>query len=127
MSCPDQSTLRHYALAGIPEAQAAPVEEHLLICEACRRTVSEMDVFGPLLEETGRRVSAAYLHETDDGIITLELKAVPGPGWRARFWGENLEGSAVFDSPAEAYAHLRSAFDEMYPGHICTAACGGDA
>jgi anti-sigma factor RsiW len=123
---PDQKALRDYALAELRAAQIADVEEHLLVCEACRQTVAELDVFAPLLQRRGRRVSAAYLHETPDGPITLELRAIPDRKWSARFWGEKLEGSAVFASAEEACAHLRSVFCKMYPDHLCSGGCGGE-
>ena len=89
--------LQAYALEDLPESDVSIVEEHLLVCERCRQVVSELDVFAPTLRGWGRkRTSAAFLHETDDGPIRLELRALPDGKWAARFSGESLEGSAIF-------------------------------
>ncbi|HVX66193.1 MAG TPA: zf-HC2 domain-containing protein [Bryobacteraceae bacterium] len=117
--------LESYALEDLPESDLSAIEEHLLVCERCRQVVAELDVFAPTLRGWGRkRTSAAFVHETDDGPIRLELRALPDAKWAARFWGEALEGSAVFPSVREAYAHLRDVFSEMYPDHLCNQGCG---
>jgi hypothetical protein len=122
---PAARLLEAYALEDLPDADLSAVEEHLLVCERCRQIVSELDVFAPTLRGWGRkRTSAAFVHETDDGPIHLELRALPDAKWAARFWGDALEGSAVFGSVREAYAHLRSVFSEMYPDHLCNPGCG---
>ncbi len=117
--------LEAYSLEELPESELRPVEEHLLVCERCRQVVSELDVFAPALRGWGRRrTSAAFVHETDDGPVRLELRALPDDKWAARFSGENLEGSAVFHTVREAYAHLRAVFSQMYPDHLCGSGCG---
>jgi hypothetical protein len=122
---PPLRALEEYALERLVEAEVARVEEHLLLCESCRQIVSELDVFAPLLQGRGRgRRSAAFVHDTEDGLIRLELQTLPGSKWAARFWGENLEGTAVLMSAGEAYGHLRRVFGDMYPAHRCTSRCG---
>jgi anti-sigma factor RsiW len=116
--------LEGFVFGELPEDSLAPVEEHLLVCETCRQTVSELDVFARLFRHAGDGVSAAFVHATTDGPITLEIRALPGSQWSARFSGNRLEGQAVFGSAREAYAHLRRSFAEMYLQHLCTAECG---
>jgi hypothetical protein len=124
---PAVEVLERYVAGELSEAEAAPAEEHLLVCERCRQTVAELDVFEWLLTGAAHGVSAAFVHVTADGPITLEIRALQGSNWSARFWGDRLEGQAVFESPREAYVHLRRSFVEMFPEHLCTAACGGTA
>lgn len=122
---PNTRKLEKYTLEDLPNSELATVEEHLLVCERCRQVVSELDVFAPTLRGWGRkRTSAAFVHETEDGPIRLELRAMPDAKWAARFWGESLEGSAVFAEVGEAYIHLRNVFSEMYPDHLCSPTCG---
>jgi hypothetical protein len=42
---PNEEILEEYALHRLPEALAAPVEEHLLICPSCQEAVAENDQF----------------------------------------------------------------------------------
>jgi hypothetical protein len=44
-SHPGEDVLELYCLDRLSESEAAPVEEHLLVCEACQRRVTELDVF----------------------------------------------------------------------------------
>ncbi len=122
---PSAQLLESYSLEELPGSDLPALEEHLLVCEHCRQVVCELDVFAPALRGWGRkRNSAAFVHDTDDGRIWLELRALPDAKWAARFWGDTLEGSAVFQDVRDAYAHLRSVFSQMYPDHQCTSGCG---
>jgi anti-sigma factor RsiW len=113
---------RHVA-GELTETELAVVEEHLLVCETCRQTVSEMDVFAPLLR-SARGGSAAYSHATADGPVVLEIDPLPDSKWSARIHGSRLEGRAYLGSPREAYAYLRRSFAEMFPEHLCDEGCG---
>lgn len=42
---PGEDELELYCLDRLDEPQAAPIEEHLLVCEACRQRVTDLDVF----------------------------------------------------------------------------------
>jgi hypothetical protein len=42
-SHPDEETLELYALGRLPESQADPIEEHLLICGPCQNALKELD------------------------------------------------------------------------------------
>jgi hypothetical protein len=120
-----QVALESYSLQELPESRAAQVEEHLLVCEACRQMLSETDTFAMLFRKRPRgHAAAAFVHATEDGLISLELRALPGSRWSARFRGEQLEGQAILASPSEAYRHLRRSFAEMYPEHLCNPGCG---
>lgn len=41
----DEDGLELYALGRLAEAHAAPVEEHLLVCEECRQRLAEWDTY----------------------------------------------------------------------------------
>src|SRR3954469_22058425 len=47
---PSDEILEDYALSRLPEALAAPVEEHLLICHRCQDAVEAMDDFAAALK-----------------------------------------------------------------------------
>jgi hypothetical protein len=114
-----------YSLGELAEPETARVEEHLLVCEACRQVVLEMDTFARLLGDHQRgHVAAAFAHATSDGSISLELRALPGSRWLARLCGEKFEAQAVLASAREAYRHLRRSFSEMFPEHLCSPECG---
>jgi anti-sigma factor RsiW len=120
-----QVALESYTLGELREPEAAEVEEHLLVCETCRQALSEADAFGALIR--GRppgHAAAAFVHATEDGLIRLELRALPGARWSARLRGDELEGQATLASPREAYRHLRCSFTEMFPEHLCNSGCG---
>jgi anti-sigma factor ChrR (cupin superfamily) len=39
----DDETLERYAMKQLPETEAAPVEEHLLVCHHCQDRLAEID------------------------------------------------------------------------------------
>lgn len=41
----EEEQLERYAMGTLPELEAAPVEEHLLLCAGCRERLSEFDEF----------------------------------------------------------------------------------
>ena len=41
----DNETLESYAMKKLPETEAAPVEEHLLICHGCQVRLARIDSF----------------------------------------------------------------------------------
>jgi hypothetical protein len=122
---PSELVLERYALDELAKSEHLSVERHLRACETCRHVVAELDVFAPVLRGWGRRrTSAAFVHETDDGPIRLEVRAASQGKWTARFAGERLEGSAEFPLVTEAYLYVRRGFSEMYPEHVCNQGCG---
>ena len=54
----DEEELESYALGTIPEDSASQLEEHLLICEACRRQLSETDTYLLSMRHAGARLQA---------------------------------------------------------------------
>ncbi len=44
-SHPDEETLELYCLSRLDEERAAPVEEHLFLCESCRQRAESLDQF----------------------------------------------------------------------------------
>ena len=53
---PSDELLEEYFFHRLVEAQVAEVEEHLLICEACRNAIRELDAFIPSMKaEAARR------------------------------------------------------------------------
>ena len=116
--------VERYVFGELAEPDLAPAEEHLLVCERCRQAVSEMDVFAPLMRSEGSGGSAAYLHATADGPVTLEIRRLPDSKWSARFYGSLLDGRARVSSAREAYAYLRRSLVEMFPEHLCDKGCG---
>lgn len=123
---PRLSELQRLVLGRLQEPKLAAIEEHLLICERCRQAVGELDAFTPLLRcRAHGQPGAAYAHMTEDGPLTLEVRAeTRGAGYTARFEGRQLEGIAHFGSVHECIAHVRRWFEELYPGHQCTDDCG---
>jgi anti-sigma factor RsiW len=51
-------TLEKYALGRLPDSRTASVEEHLLLCGACREKLSEVDAFIELLRLGAPKVMA---------------------------------------------------------------------
>ncbi len=41
----DDDDLERYALNRLDETEAAPIEEHLLVCEECRKRLAEWDAY----------------------------------------------------------------------------------
>jgi anti-sigma factor RsiW len=54
-SCPDDDLLEKYALGRLDEPGAAPIEEHLLICERCQDRLKELDDFVTALRAAVRQ------------------------------------------------------------------------
>ncbi len=120
----EMDVVERYVFDELAEAELAPAEEHLLVCEMCRQAVSEMDVFAPLLRPAGGAGSAAYCHVTADGPVILEIHSMPESTWSAWIHGSGLDGRTRTGSAREACAYLRRSFAEMFPEHLCDEGCG---
>ena len=120
----EMDVVERFVFGELTEPELAPAEEHLLVCEACRQAVSEMDVFAPLLRPGDGTGSAAYRHATADGPVTLEIHSLPDSEWSAWIHGSRLDGRAHLGSAREACAYLRRSFAEMFPEHLCHGGCG---
>ena len=65
----DEEELESYALGTIPEDSASQLEEHLLICEACRRQLSETDTYLLSMRHAGARLQAKQRPERRPWIL----------------------------------------------------------
>ncbi|HXP86719.1 MAG TPA: hypothetical protein VN841_18455 [Bryobacteraceae bacterium] len=72
---PAEDVLDEYAFRRLGEAEAAPLEEHLLVCETCQERLHQIDDFVLVMKQAAPE---------------LALPAVSG-GWRVR-WNHWLFG-----------------------------------
>ena len=54
-----EDTLEAYSLGGLPEAELAPLEEHLLVCAVCQRRLADTDAFVAAIRQALRQVAAS--------------------------------------------------------------------
>jgi anti-sigma factor RsiW len=74
----EEGDLERYSMGAMPEEEAAPFEEHLLICETCRRRVDDCDEFVAALKSA----AAQLCHPTE-----VRVAAAPSSGiQRFRKW-----------------------------------------
>jgi len=52
----DEEVLERYSMGRLPEEVAAPVEEHLLVCETCQDRLEEVDAFVAAARAAARRL-----------------------------------------------------------------------
>ena len=86
-----EDQLESYALGRLPQQELAPLEEHLLVCEACQDRLREVDSFIAAFREAVRREEpqAAATPASDLwGMIPRWLRLVAG--WRTPVWGAAL-------------------------------------
>jgi hypothetical protein len=57
---PDESQLENYSLGRIPEPEAARLEEHLLLCDACRQCLEASDVYVRSMRRASLRMRAEH-------------------------------------------------------------------
>jgi hypothetical protein len=57
---PTEEILEEYVLLRLPEALAAPLEEHLLLCHSCQDALAETDRFVSDLKIAGKRPNLAH-------------------------------------------------------------------
>jgi hypothetical protein len=65
-----EELLERYSLQQLPEEQLAPVEEHLLVCELCQRTLTEVDDYVGAMKIAARQV-------TEENMPARRLQAAP--------------------------------------------------
>ena len=112
--------LELYSLGHLGSARDAGVEEHLLICEACRvRLLSEDSIKLRIRAALSTRVAS---HTMTQGVIDLWLEPRRGY-WIARIEGprnlESFQGSS-WDAALDL---LLKAFRERFPDHVCAGEC----
>jgi hypothetical protein len=72
----------------------------------------------------GDRQTFYVVHPTEDGPVHLEVVKWEGGGWKARFWGRELDGFRRCKTLAQARHFLLRRLADMYPWHRCTERCG---
>lgn len=126
-SHPPEDWLEEYALGRLRGAQLARLEEHLLVCESCRRRLLETEDFIRATRSAAQRlreIPLDFTHDTSDGPVRLLVRQTDDGQWEAAFSGQQLEGARRFPTIAEANDYLLECFREMFPEHRCTDYCG---
>jgi predicted anti-sigma-YlaC factor YlaD len=118
--------LEMYALGRESEHDVSAIEEHLLICPACREKVGELMEFGGLMRDALINVTSKLLeaHDTSEGTIRLFVRAFEDR-WAATMTGTTISGGIIAQSRAEAIAGIWDTFWRMFPEHRCTEKCVG--
>ena len=75
-----EEELEQYCLGGLTDAKCSSLEEHLLLCEACRVRLTETENFIAAVREAGRRVAA-------EDAKTGAVAAAAGRTWRGSWVG----------------------------------------
>jgi hypothetical protein len=60
---PSHELLEEYVFRRLPEAHAAQIEEHLLICEGCQQAVLQLDAFISTMKAAAARPAASPLRQ----------------------------------------------------------------
>lgn len=76
---PGEDTLELYCLDRLDEQEAAPIEEHLLVCEACRQRVTDLDVFLKAARQATRELRSEERYSGAETSWTWLFR----PGWLA--------------------------------------------
>lgn len=71
-----EEELEQYCLGGLAEVRCGRLEEHLLLCEACRDRLTETESFIGAVRQAGRQWSGEHLERGAAGVIA------------GRAWGE---------------------------------------
>lgn len=78
---PSDDELEQYSLGRLGDDQAAPLEEHLLLCEACRRRVEEFDEFVAVMRTALRETENEQPAPARLVPLLRWLAVVPKPAW----------------------------------------------
>lgn len=103
--------LEEYSLGNMAESSLAAVEEHLLICDDCRRW---LEVIEPV----------NYVHFTEDWPVYSRATMLTTGKVTARHWGKNLDCGRECENVSAARKYLSESFFQMFPDHICKGKCG---
>ena len=116
--------LERYALNRTSESETGYVEEHLLICDDCRKRFIATEEYVTATQQALRAFVTELIasHETKEGTVNLFVRCV-GDKWAAHIAGPRIEGGMTFDTREEAENHCRRAFQEMFPEHRCDERC----
>ncbi len=84
-SHPPEEALELYALDRLPEEEQIAIDEHLLICEECRRRLSDTDEYVAAMQQALREVGEVGSEAADRpgfwSRLPQWLGAVPKPVW----------------------------------------------
>ena len=122
----EENTLERYALGQATGADLAATEEHLLVCERCRRRLAELEEFIAAFRGAVHGLASRpldFTHHTELGPIRLRSLRERGR-WMARVSGRDIEYGREFDEVADANRFLLDGFRELFAGHRCTDQCG---
>ena len=113
-----------FARKALAEPTLARVEEHLLVCELCRRRVEDADRFiADLRRATGALEPSDVVHATVDGPIRLQTRKQKDGTWCAELFGAEIESVGTFATQEDAALYVARVFAEMFPEHDCNADC----
>jgi anti-sigma factor RsiW len=96
---PKDETLEEYARGRLPDADAAPLEEHLLICEACQDGLRDIDEY-TLAMKTGLAEYASRPKTPFAASIRMWAQAcrslVPGKPLSVAIWTTSVSTTAIW-------------------------------
>ncbi len=118
-----EDLLERYSMRVAFEMEAARVEEHLLLCAACRRRLVRIEEFLADVHAAFADLDNPidFTHQTAHGPIRLLVR--PGSDCWVGFLGDNPMPQE-FGALSEANASVRAAFSRLFPGHRCGPRCG---
>jgi hypothetical protein len=125
----DDDSLELYALGRLSEFEVFAIQEHLLICTACRTHYDEILEFASTMHAAAWQIVTELIatHHTEDGLIYLYVRPSDSDTWVATIRGESTSGGVTAPTRQGAVSECVEAFRQMFPEHMCTAACSVDA
>ncbi len=122
-------TLESYELGRLAQSASDAVEDHLLVCEACRTLDEEVRTFIATARVALRRYSPQVafwqLHSTGEGLVEIWVEETE-PGWTSFRRSRKHEIGVACATMAEALRELEDYFRRSFPGHKCGADCMGE-
>ena len=123
-----------YLLKTLASTERAQLEEHLLVCQACREQLDRTEDFIASIRREARipengfmalngRQPRRFIHDTEDGLIISEVMHAGSRKWVAHHWGPQLDGGRITRTLREAMDYLTESFGRMFPEHQCTCRC----
>ncbi|MGO4885624.1 MAG: hypothetical protein ACLP59_33105 [Bryobacteraceae bacterium] len=106
--------LENYSLGRIVLPRSAALEQHLLVCSACRADLQAIEPYN-------------FVHYTRDGPFYSRITKLRSGELVARHWGKTIEGGKTFRTRAGAKAYLVRSFARIFPEHVCTRRCGSSS
>jgi hypothetical protein len=98
----EEEELERYSTRAMNEAQAAGVEEHLLVCETCRRRLDEAESFLRGVNAAGRKIRDGSslrawfaAHPRMALALAASIALIAGPLALQRMWGPASEAAPV--------------------------------